>query len=141
VDHPQIDSRTVEGTNKEYLQSIIDTYGDRQRHRQGARARAIPVGKLAAVHRHRGGHARRREREIVESAILPSTRLSSGSTMRASETIECAGDPAGPDARSRPWKRGNGANFDADCRRHHDAMRQHRPTPCSSMPADPMLAA
>lgn len=26
--HRQIDSRTVEGTNKEYLQSIVDTYGE-----------------------------------------------------------------------------------------------------------------
>jgi hypothetical protein len=113
VDHAQIDSRTVEGTNKAYLQSIIDTYGI-----DSDIAKVRVLGQFPSASSMQfigtGWSQAAREREIVESAILPSDPVIFGSTMLASAMTDTClrSGRAGMRARGR----GSGGRARTRCR-------------------------
>jgi hypothetical protein len=103
----QVDSRTVEGTNKEYLQSIIDTYGE--------------DSDIARV-RVKGQFPRASSMQFISSAIAGMARLREVQPLTSDPLIyglDCArfGDDSsvlakriGRDAKSKPWKRWQGVD-------------------------------
>ncbi|MFC0204720.1 terminase [Novosphingobium soli] len=99
----QIDSRTVEGTNKKYLQEIVDTYGENS---DIAKVRVRGMFPSASSMQFIAG-------DVVEAAAVReiSPGLASDPVIFG---VDCArfGDDhstlairCGRDARSRPWKR------------------------------------
>jgi hypothetical protein len=104
----QIDSRTVEGTNKAYLQEIVDTYGE--------------DSDIAKV-RVRGLFPSASSMQFISSAVSEAARGRIVDPLTSDPLIyglDCAryGDDAsvlakriGRDARSKPWKKWN--NVDA----------------------------
>lgn len=99
----QIDSRTVEGTNKKYLQEIVDTYGENS--------------DIAKV-RVRGMFPSASSMQFIGSEVVDAAATRDVTTGLASDPVifgvDCArfGDDhstlairCGRDARSRPWKR------------------------------------
>jgi hypothetical protein len=123
----QIDARTVEGTNKAYLQELVDTYGidsDIVKVRvlgqfpSASSLQFIGTGLAQAA----------REREIVESAVLPSDPVIFGvDHARFGDDQSVLAIRQGRDARSRPWKRWQGANAMQIAGDIHEAMLQWRP--------------
>lgn len=105
-----IDSRDVEGTNKEYLQELIDTYGidsDIVKVRvlgqfpSSSSLQFIGSGMAEAA----------RERRIEDSAILPSDPVIFGlDHARFGDDQTVLAIRQGRDAKSRPWKRWGNAN-------------------------------
>jgi hypothetical protein len=105
----QIDSRFVEGTNKDYLDEIVATYGEDS---DIARVRVRGLFPSASSLQFIGTDIvdAARARIVVEEAILPSdpvifgldhARFGGDSTVLAIRQ--------GRDARSRPWRQWNGA--------------------------------
>lgn len=123
----QIDSRSVEGTNKEYLQSIIDTYGidsDIAKVRvlgqfpSASSLQFIGTGLVEAA----------QAREIIESAVLPSDPVVFGlDHARFGDDDSVLAIRQGRDALSRPWLRWQGATSMQIAGDVHAAMIRHRP--------------
>lgn len=123
----QIDARTVEGTNKAYLQELVDTYGidsDIVKVRvlgqfpSASSLQFIGSGLVEAA----------REREIAQSAILPSDPVVFGlDHARFGDDATVLAIRQGRDARTRPWRRWHGANAMQIAGDLNDAMRQYHP--------------
>jgi hypothetical protein len=106
----QIDARDVEGTNKEYLQSIIDTYGIDS---DIAKVRVLGQFPSASTLQFIGTGLvdAAQERAIVQSAILPSDPVIFGlDHARFGDDSSVLAIRQGYDSRSRPWKHWNGAD-------------------------------
>jgi hypothetical protein len=123
----QIDSREVEGTNKEYLQSIIDTYGEKS-----------DIAKVRVLGQFPSSSSlqfidsawveRARTATIHEAAILPSDPVIFGvDHARFGDDSSVLAIRQGRDSRSRPWIRWNGANSMKIAGDIHDAMLRYRP--------------
>jgi hypothetical protein len=122
-----IDAREVEGTNKAYLQELIDTYGidsDIVKVRvlgqfpSASSLQFIGSGLVQAA----------REREIVESAILPSDPVIFGvDHARFGDDTTVLSIRQGRDARSRPWLRWSNATSMEIAGSINEAMRQYLP--------------
>jgi len=105
-----IDSRTVEGTNKEYLDELVKTYGEDS---DIVKVRVRGLFPLASSLQFIGSELVQaaRERQIVESAILPSDPVIFGlDHARFGDDSTVLAIRQGRDARSRPWSVWNGAN-------------------------------
>lgn len=105
-----IDSRTVEGTNKDYLDELVKTYGeDSDISKVRVRGLFPSASSLQFIGTELVQAAR--ERVIADSAILPNDPIIFGL-----DHARFGGDSTvlairqGRDARSRPWKVWNGAN-------------------------------
>lgn len=98
----QIDSRTVEGTNKAYLQELIDTYGE-----DSDIARVRVLGQFPSAS----------SMQFISSDLVAAARARNNAQLGSDPVIfgvDCArfGDDhstlairCGRDAKSRPWKR------------------------------------
>lgn len=125
--HKQIDARDVEGTNKEYLQELVDTYGidsDIVKVRvlgqfpSASSLQFIGSGVVAAA----------RERIIDHGAILPSDPVIFGlDHARFGDDSTVLAIRQGRDAKSRPWKRWQGATSMEIAGELNALMRQHLP--------------
>jgi hypothetical protein len=123
----QIDSRTVEGTNKKYLQSIVDTYGldsDITKVRvlgqfpSSSSMQFIGTGLAEAA----------RERTIAEGAILPSDPVIFGlDHARFGDDSSVLAIRQGRDAKSRPWRKWQGATAMQIAGDVHQEMRRWLP--------------
>jgi hypothetical protein len=123
----QIDSRDVEGTNKVYLESIVETYGidsDITKVRvlgqfpSASSLQFIGTGMAEAA----------RERQIAESAILPSDPVIFGlDHARFGDDSTVLAIRQGRDARSRPWRIWHGATSMQIAGDINEAMRQWLP--------------
>jgi hypothetical protein len=123
----QIDSRTVEGTNKAYLQEIIDTYGIDS---DIAKVRVLGQFPSASSLQFIGSGLVQaaRERAIAESAILPSDPVIFGlDHARFGDDQSVLAIRQGRDARSREWKRWQGANAMQIAGDVNDMMRRYLP--------------
>lgn len=123
----QIDSREVEGTNKDYLQSIIDTYGI-----DSDIAKVRVLGQFPSASSLQfigsGAVAAARERDIAQGAILPSDPVIFGlDHARFGDDTTVLAIRQGRDARSRPWRRWNGATSMEIAGDLNALMRQHLP--------------
>ena len=123
----QIDARSVEGTNKAYLQELIDTYGidsDIVKVRvlgqfpSASSLQFIGSGLVNAA----------REREIEQSAILPSDPVIFGlDHARFGDDSTVLAIRQGRDARSRPWRRWSAASSMEIAGVVNETMRQYLP--------------
>lgn len=125
----QIDSRTVEGTNKEYLQSIVDTYGE---HSDIAKVRVLgqfpSASSLQFIHSDWVEEARARSHKDNSGAILPSDPVVFGvDHARFGDDQSVLAIRQGRDAASRPWKRWQGANSMQIAGDIHTEMIRYRP--------------
>lgn len=123
----QIDARDVEGTNKEYLQSLVDTYGIDS---DIVKVRVLGQFPSASSLQFIGSGVvdAAREREIAQSAILPSDPVIFGlDHARFGDDSTVLAIRQGRDARTRPWKRWNGANAMQIAGDLNEAMRQYFP--------------
>jgi len=123
----QIDSRTVEGTNKAFLQSIIDTYGA-----DSDIAKVRVLGQFPSSSSLQFIAAdwveKARTAEVHESAILPSDPVIFGvDHARFGDDQSVLAIRQGRDARSRPWIRWQGANSMKIAGDIHDAMLRWKP--------------
>ena len=120
----QIDSRTVEGTNKVYLQSIVDTYGE--------------DSDIAKV-RVRGQFPSASSLQFIGSDLVEAARVRAPEHL-PSEAVIFGVDHArfgddqsvmairqGRDARSRPWLRWQGADSMKIAGDINEAMRRWKP--------------
>lgn len=123
----QIDSRTVEGTNKAYLQSIIDTYGeDSDIARVRVRGQFPSASSMQFIGTELAEAARKRD--IHASAILPSDPLVFGlDHARFGDDATVLAIRQGRDARSRPWRSWHGADSMQIAGDVNQAMRQWLP--------------
>lgn len=106
----QIDSRTVEGTNTEYLQGMVDTYGADS---DIAKVRVLGQFPSASSMQFIGSGlvSGAKERVIAETSILPSDPVIFGlDHARFGDDASVLAIRQGRDARSRPWKVWRGAN-------------------------------
>jgi hypothetical protein len=125
--HKQIDARTVEGTNKAYLEELVETYGidsDIVKVRvlgqfpSASSLQFIGTGIVEAA----------RERAIAESAILPSDPVIFGlDHARFGDDRSVLAIRQGRDAKSRPWKGWSGATSMEIAGDVNAAMRQFLP--------------
>jgi hypothetical protein len=125
--HKQIDARTVEGTNKAYLEELVETYGidsDIVKVRvlgqfpSASSLQFIGTGIVEAA----------RERAIPESAILPSDPVIFGlDHARFGDDRSVLAIRQGRDAKSRPWKGWSGATSMEIAGDVNAAMRQFLP--------------
>lgn len=123
----QIDARTVEGTNKAYFEEMVETYGidsDIVKVRvlgqfpSASSLQFIGTGLVEAA----------REREIATSAILPSDPIIFGiDHARFGDDTSVLAIRQGRDARSRPWKRWQGATSMEIAGDVFSLMRNHLP--------------
>jgi hypothetical protein len=123
----QIDARTVEGTNKEYLQSIVDTYGEDS---DIAKVRVLGQFPSASSLQFIGSGlaVAARERVIDHGAILPSDPVIFGlDHARFGDDASVLAIRQGRDAKSRPWKRWHGATSMEIAGDLNALMRQHLP--------------
>lgn len=105
-----IDSRTVEGTNKQYLDEMVKTYGEDS---DIVKVRVRGLFPSASSLQFIGSEVVQaaRERIIAESAILPSDPVIFGvDTARFGGDASVLAIRQGRDARSRPWRVWQGAN-------------------------------
>ncbi len=123
----QIDAREVEGTNKAYLQSLIDTYGidsDIVKVRvlgQFPSASSLQFIGVDLVEAAQG-------RDYVESAILPSDPVIFGlDHARFGDDSTVLAIRQGRDARSRPWLRWSGSTSMEIASSVNEAMRRYLP--------------
>jgi hypothetical protein len=125
----QIDSRTVEGTNKAYLQSIVNTYGEES---DIARVRVLgqfpSASSLQFIATDWVETARARSREDYAGSLLPSDPVIFGvDHARFGDDKSVLAIRQGRDAASRPWIRWQNANSMKIAGDIHAAMLQHRP--------------
>jgi hypothetical protein len=125
----QIDSRTVEGTNKAYLQSIIDTYGaDSDIAKVRVLGQFPSASSLQFISSDWVAAARQRSREDFASAVLPSDPVIFGlDHARFGDDSSVLAIRQGRDACSRPWKRWQGANSMQIAGDMNEAMRRYFP--------------
>lgn len=107
----QIDSRTVEGTNKEYLQSVVDTYGiDSDIAKVRVLGQFPSASSLQFIGSGLVAAARGRGKEDHSGAILPSDPVIFGlDHARFGDDQTVLAIRQGRDAVSRPWHRWQGA--------------------------------
>lgn len=123
----QIDARTVEGTNKAYLDELVQTYGI------GSDIVKVRVlGQFPATSSLQfigsGMADAAREREIAQSAILPSDPVIFGiDHARFGDDQSVCAIRQGRDARSRPWKRWREANAMQIAGDVNEMMRRYFP--------------
>jgi Helicase len=123
----QIDARDVEGTNKEYLQSLVDTYGIDS---DIVKVRVLGQFPSASSMQFIGTELveAAMEREHVESAILASDPVIFGlDHARFGDDASVLAIRQGRDARSRTWLRWQGANSMEIASSVNEAMRRHLP--------------
>ncbi len=123
----QIDSRTVEGTNKAFLQSIIDTYGEAS---DIAKVRVLGQFPSASSMQFIGTELAdaAQARDVVDSAILPTDPVIFGlDHARFGDDESVLAIRQGRDARSRPWLRWQGANSMQIAGDVNDAIQRYRP--------------
>jgi hypothetical protein len=123
----QIDAREVEGTNKAYLDDLVNTYGldsDIVKVRvlgqfpSSSSLQFIGSGVVQAA----------REREIVQTDYLPSDPVIFGlDHARFGDDQSVLAIRQGRDARSRPWKRWRGATSMQIASDLNEAMRRYLP--------------
>lgn len=103
----QIDSRTVEGTNKAYLDELVRTYGEESDIvKVRVRGQFPSASSLQFIGADLVAAARRRE-----VAVLPSDPLVYGIDIaRFGDDHSTLAKRCGRDARSRPWRRWHGAD-------------------------------
>jgi hypothetical protein len=107
----QIDSRDVEGTNKAYLQSIVDTYGEDS---DIAKVRVLgqfpSASSLQFIASAAVEAARARAGQDKSGSVLPSDPVVFGvDHARFGDDQSVLAIRQGRDAASRPWKRWRGA--------------------------------
>ena len=123
----QIDSRDVEGTNKEYLNSIVDTYGiDNDITKVRVLGQFPSTSSLQFIGT--GMAEAARERPVNEGVILPSDPVIFGlDHARFGDDSSVLAIRQGRDARSRPWKRWHGANSMEIAGQVNETIRQYHP--------------
>jgi hypothetical protein len=123
----QIDARTVEGTNKAYLQELVDTYGiDSDIVKVRVLGQFPSASSLQFIGS--GLALAAREREIVDTGILPSDPVIFGlDHARFGDDQSVLAIRQGRDARSRPWRRWQGANAMQIAGDVNEAMRRWLP--------------
>ncbi len=105
-----IDSRTVEGTNKQYLDELVATYGEDS---DIVKVRVRGLFPSASSMQFIGSELVQAaiEREIAISDVLPSDAVVFGlDHARFGEDSTVLAIRQGRDARSRPWREWHGAN-------------------------------
>jgi hypothetical protein len=125
----QIDSRTVEGTNKEYLQSIVDTYGIGS---DIAKVRVLgqfpSASSLQFIASDVVEAARARSHADNSGVILPSDPVVFGvDHARWGDDQSVLAIRQGRDAASRPWKRWQDATSMQMAGDIHAEMIRYRP--------------
>ena len=123
----QVDARDVEGTNKEYLQELVDSYGIDS---DIVKVRVLGQFPSASSLQFIGSGLAQaaREREIAEGAILPSDPVIFGlDHARFGDDTTVLAIRQGRDARSRPWKRWQGATSMQIAGDVNELMRQFLP--------------
>ncbi len=123
----QIDSRTVEGTNTEYLQGIVDTYGLDS---DIAKVRVLGQFPSASSMQFIGTALveAAMDRECLHGAILPSDPVIFGlDHARFGDDSTVLAIRQGRDARTRPWQRWVGANSMEIAGDVNAAIRQYKP--------------
>jgi hypothetical protein len=122
-----IDARDVEGTNKEYLNELIDTYGiDSDIVKVRVLGQFPSASSLQFIGTGVTGAAR--ERVIEHGAILPSDPVVFGlDHARFGDDSSVLAIRQGRDAKSRPWRRWNGANAMQIAGDLNEEMRRHLP--------------
>lgn len=125
----QIDSRTVEGTNKAYLQSIIDTYGiDSDIAKVRVLGQFPSSSSLQFIATDVVEAARERSKVDYSGAILPSDPVIFGvDHARFGDDKSVLAIRQGRDAVSRPWKRWQGATSMQIAGDIHAEMIRYRP--------------
>jgi hypothetical protein len=123
----QIDSRDVEGTNKQHLQSIVDTYGITNDITKVRVLGQFPsAGSLQFIGTDVVEAAM--ARVIEEQAILPSDPVIFGlDHARFGDDTSVLAIRQGRDAKSRPWLKWNGATSMQIAGDVHQAMRRFLP--------------
>jgi hypothetical protein len=123
----QIDTRTVEGTNKEYLQELVDTYGIDS---DIVKVRVLGQFPSASSLQFIGSGVTQaaRERVVDHGAILPSDPVIFGlDHARFGDDATVLAIRQGRDASSRPWQRWHGANAMQIAGDLNEAMRRYLP--------------
>lgn len=123
----QIDAREVEGTNKQYLQELVDTYGIDS---DIVKVRVLGQFPSASSLQFIGSGVTQaaRERIIDHGAILPSDPVVFGlDHARFGDDSSVLAIRQGRDAKSRQWKRWNGATSMEIAGDLNAAMRQYLP--------------
>lgn len=122
-----IDARDVEGTNKQYLDELIDTYGiDSDIVKVRVLGQFPSASSLQFIGT--GVTAAARERIIEHGAILPSDPVVFGlDHARFGDDSTVLAIRQGRDAKSRPWKRWNGATSMEIAGELNQAMRDYLP--------------
>lgn len=125
----QIDSRAVEGTNKAYLQSIVDTYGPDS---DIAKVRVLgqfpSASSLQFISTDWVEAARARSKEDNSGIILPSDPVIFGlDHARFGDDNSVLAIRQGRDAASRPWKRWSGATSMEIAGDVNSLMRKFKP--------------
>lgn len=122
-----IDAREVEGTNKEYLNELIDTYGIDS---DIVKVRVLGQFPSASSMQFIGTGVTQaaRERIIDHGAILPSDPVIFGlDHARFGDDATVLAIRQGRDAKSRPWKQWSGANSMQIAGDLNEAMRRYLP--------------
>lgn len=123
----QIDARDVEGTNRTYLQSLVDTYGIDS---DIVKKRVLGQFPSASSMQFIGTDIveAAMEREHVQSAILPTDPVIFGlDHARFGDDSTVLAIRQGRDARSRPWLRWQGANSMEIASAVNEAVRRYLP--------------
>jgi hypothetical protein len=123
----QIDSRDVEGTNKKYLQSIVDTYGiDSDITKVRVLGQFPSASSMQFIGMDLAEQAA--ERTISEGAILPSDPVIFGlDHARFGDDTTVLAIRQGRDAKSRPWRKWYGATAMQIAGDVHQEMRRWLP--------------
>lgn len=123
----QIDARDVEGTNKQYLQSLIDTYGiDSDIVKVRVLGQFPSASSLQFIGTDLVTAAQQRNRD--EGAILPTDPVIFGlDHARFGDDSTVLAIRQGRDARSRPWLRWQGANSMEIASAVNEAVRRYLP--------------
>jgi hypothetical protein len=106
----QLDSRTVEGVNLDYVNEMIETYGETS---DIAKVRVLGQFPSASSLQFIGSDLVRmaRQRQPVDSPILPSDPIVMGlDVARFGGDCSVLAIRQGRDARSRPWRKWSGAD-------------------------------
>lgn len=123
----QIDARQVEGTNRQYLDEIIETYGEDSDIAR-VRVRGLFPQQSSMTFIRSDVVDAARVRLIPASDILPSEPVIMGvDVARYGGDASVLAIRQGRDARSRPWQTWNGANSIELAGAISEAMRRYRP--------------
>jgi hypothetical protein len=125
--HKQIDARTVEGTNKDYLNELVSTYGiDSDIVKVRVLGQFPSTSSLQFIGS--GVVQAARERPIAETEYLPSDPVIFGlDHARFGDDQSVLAIRQGRDARSRPWRRWRGATAMQIAGDLNEAMRRYLP--------------